>query len=98
MNSWLKSWAALPGGYMSMSHSMPGMMSDSDMRSVESLQGRNFDKQFLTMMVDYHKGAIAMARDELKAGKNADALALASSIYVTQVAEVAQMQQLLSRR
>lgn len=90
MKGWLKSWNATSMG--AMSHDMGGMMSDSNMASLASTNGAEFDKKFLTMMMNHHDGAIDMATSELESGENADALALATSIYVTQQAQVKQMQ------
>lgn len=77
-------------------HSMAGMMSASDMDALAGMSGAEFDKTFLTMMTEHHTGAIAMAKDELRTGQNADALALATSIQITQQAEVAEMKALLN--
>lgn len=103
MNGWLTSWNAGAGQSsnsmdMNDGHSMnmgDGMMSRSDMTQLATLSGASFDKQFLTMMIGHHNGAITMAQDELKKGKSADALALATSITLTQQAQVTQMRDLL---
>jgi uncharacterized protein (DUF305 family) len=47
------------------------------------------------MMQQHHAGAVAMAQAELANGQNAQALALAASIIVTQTAEIGQMQAML---
>ena len=93
MNGWIKSW----GGSLNTSHSSmsDGMMTDSDMSDLTEMSGTDFDHAFLTMMIQHHEGAIAMAENELEQGVNADALALAASIQMTQHAQVTQMQSLL---
>lgn len=90
MTSWLTSWnKSTSTGGMQMGHSsMPGSMSDADMSKLEGLRGSAFDKQFLTMMIAHHNGAIAMAQTELSKGQYSDALGLAASIEVTQQAQV----------
>lgn len=105
MNTWLAAWGAnmssessmagMDHGSMSDGSSMTGMMSEADMTALEGMSGAEFDKNFLTMMTAHHTGAISMAEDELKNGKNADALALATSIQVSQQAEVNEMKALL---
>lgn len=100
MKSWLTSWnkptamESMPG----MDHgSMNGMMSDADMKELEAMKGKEFDKMFAEMMIDHHNGAIAMAKDEQKNGKNADAKKMAGDIVKGQSAEVEQLQSILDR-
>ena len=52
-------------------------------------------KQWLTMMVAHHTGAIAMATKEIQSGKSPEAKALAESIVTAQKAEIATMNKLL---
>lgn len=94
MSGWLDDWGT-SGDMSSMSHGMDGMMSAGDMKSLANSSGAAFDKLFLQMMIQHHSGAIKMAKGELRGGKNAEALALASSIQVTQQAEIHQMRDLL---
>ncbi|WP_423203138.1 DUF305 domain-containing protein [Krasilnikovia cinnamomea] len=104
MNGWLVSWGQptpMPGmsGGMAMpgiSHGpMAGMMSQQDMKALEAASGAAFDKQFLTMMIGHHQGAITMAQQEQAQGSNPDAKALAAKIVTDQQAEIATMQDLL---
>lgn len=100
MTGWLKSWnkptaaASMPG----MDHgSGGGMMSDADMEHLTSMKGAEFDKMFAEMMVEHHNGAISMAQDEQKNGKNADAVKMAGAIVEGQSAEVKQLQGIADR-
>ncbi|MFD8231652.1 DUF305 domain-containing protein [Streptomyces sp. NPDC059696] len=100
MKSWLTSWnkptamESMPG----MDHgSMNGMMSDADMKELQAMKGKEFDKMFAEMMIDHHNGAIAMAKDEQKNGKNADTKKMAGDIVKGQSAEVEQLQSILDR-
>jgi uncharacterized protein (DUF305 family) len=89
MTGWLAAWGRPvepAGGHGG--HSMPGMMSAADMDKLRAAAGAAFDKQFATMMVDHHEGAIEMARDVQKNGSNADVRKLAADIERTQQAEV----------
>ena len=102
MTGWLKAWGKEAtggsGGMDGMDHgsgSMPGMMDDDQMKSLDSADGASFDQMFLTMMMAHHQGAIEMAKTEQTAGKNADAIALAKKIEVDQTAELAQMKDIL---
>jgi uncharacterized protein (DUF305 family) len=74
----------------------PGMMSNSDMGMLNHSHGRSWDDMFLTMMIAHHRGAIAMAEQELEDGTNPDALALAQKIITAQRAEIATMKELLA--
>ncbi|GLZ57220.1 DUF305 domain-containing protein [Micromonospora sp. NBRC 107095] len=85
--------SAMPG----MDHGMPGMMSDADMTRLSAASGRDFDRQFLTMMIAHHEGAITMARTEAAQGANSDAKALAGRIATTQQTEIDTMKTLLAR-
>jgi uncharacterized protein (DUF305 family) len=98
MSGWLKSWgkpvpAEMSG--MDMSGSMPGMMSNKDMTTLEGSSGADFDRMFLTMMIQHHEGAIEMAKTEQSSGKSAEAIALAKKIESAQTAEIATMQKML---
>ncbi|MEU6072911.1 DUF305 domain-containing protein [Micromonospora sp. NPDC047074] len=101
MSGWLTAWgrpAQSPGAEMPhMDHGMPGMMSDADMTKLAAASGREFDRQFLTMMIAHHEGAITMARDELARGMNAEAKALAEQIVSSQQAEIDTMRKILGR-
>ncbi|GAA0371319.1 DUF305 domain-containing protein [Actinoallomurus spadix] len=95
MTGWLKTWGASmpsPGGM----HMGEGMMSDQDMKKLDSLSGKAFDKAFLQMMIQHHQGAITMAKTEQAQGSNADAKALAGSIITSQSAEITTMRNLLN--
>ncbi|MGJ0118289.1 DUF305 domain-containing protein [Williamsia sp. MIQD14] len=92
----LRAWGEPePSGSMA-GHSMRGMMSDSDMTELRSLSGQAFDERWLTMMIDHHSGAIAMARTEVDEGLDPDSIALARSIIDSQQAELTRMRAMLA--
>jgi uncharacterized protein (DUF305 family) len=102
MNGWLTAWgkpAPMPSasGGMDMGHAMPGLMSDADMTKLTASTGAAFDKQFLTMMIGHHEGAITMAQEESAKGSNRDAKALAQKIVADQQAEITTMKGILAR-
>jgi uncharacterized protein (DUF305 family) len=95
MNGWLAAWgASMPSGDMRMGD---GMMSAKEMKNLEGLSGRPFDKAFLTMMIKHHQGALTMAKAEQANGMSAEAKNLASKILTSQSAEIAKMQSLLKK-
>ena len=95
MNGWLTAWGR-PTDMSGMGMTMPGMMTDADMKKLMNAKGAGFDKQFLTMMISHHEGAIAMAQQEAAQGTNADAVALAKKVVTDQRAEIAKMRQMLA--
>ncbi|CAM5243303.1 DUF305 domain-containing protein [Streptomyces aurantiogriseus] len=100
MQGWLKSWnkpTAAESGHGMDHGSGDGMMSDADMEHLKGMKGAEFDKMFADMMIEHHNGAISMAKDEQKNGKNADAVKMAGDIVEGQSAEVKQLQSILDR-
>jgi uncharacterized protein (DUF305 family) len=103
MRSWLKSWdkpESMPGmdhGGAEHHSGMPGMMSDEDMEKLKKAKGRAFDRMFAQMMIDHHKGAITMAEDEQKDGRNVTAKKLADKIIKAQTVEISAMNKILDR-
>lgn len=102
MTGWLKAWdeevtAPMDHGSMDDMDSMgEGMMSGQDMADLEKASGAEFDRMFLTMMIEHHEGAITMAKKEQSKGKNPDAIALATQIQSAQTDEIKLMKGLLS--
>lgn len=98
MSRWLTTWGKpvpekMDG--MDMSGSMPGMMSTEDMDKLMNASGAEFDRMFLRMMIEHHRGAIEMAKIEQADGQFPDAIALAEGIEAAQTTEIATMQGLL---
>lgn len=99
MTGWLTAWGQ-PTGPSGMGHtmgSMPGMMSDEDMTALMGMSGSTFDRQFLTMMIGHHQGAVQMAQTEETQGANPDAKVLAAKIVADQVTEISQMRHLITQ-
>ena len=104
LTSWLEDWGAevpsdsMGHGDMGHGHSssdMSGMMTAEDMSMLEDANGMEFDRTFLTMMIEHHDGAVGMAQTEVADGENPDAIAMAEQIITTQKAEIEQMQNML---
>ncbi|NJP31099.1 DUF305 domain-containing protein [Micromonospora thermarum] len=102
MSGWLTAWGRpVPSSSADMphmDHGMPGMMSEADMRKLAAASGRDFDRQFLTMMVAHHEGAITMAQAELSEGVNPQAKDLAQEIISGQQVEIEMMRKILDRQ
>ncbi|NYF56642.1 DUF305 domain-containing protein [Micromonospora purpureochromogenes] len=101
MTGWLTAWGRpVPSGSSAgghHDHGMPGMMSDDDMAKLAAASGQEFDRQFLTMMIAHHQGAITMAKEEIASGANADAKAMAQQIVTAQESEIDTMRKILAR-
>lgn len=100
MSGWLTGWGEpVPSRSMSGmdmdSMDMGGMMSEQDMSRLGDATGAEFDRMWLTMMVRHHRGAVAMAKTELRDGQNEDAKQLARAIVDGQSEEIATMNALL---
>jgi uncharacterized protein (DUF305 family) len=98
MSGWLTSWGKpVPEDMsgMDMGGSMPGMMSMADLDKLAKAKGAAFDKQFLTMMIAHHEGAITMARTQIGKGRSPQAVAMARKVVTDQNAEITTMRALL---
>ncbi|MFE9483700.1 DUF305 domain-containing protein [Streptomyces spororaveus] len=102
MSGWLNAWGEkVPTGVSmdGMGHGdgsgMPGMMDDQDMDRLGNARGNAFDTMFLTMMIEHHEGAIAMAETEKQQGSSGPAKALADDIITSQTAEITHMRTML---
>ncbi|GAB3528256.1 DUF305 domain-containing protein [Arthrobacter monumenti] len=103
MSNWLKAWdEPVPVGGHGMGHdmggdgkAMEGMLSAEQLEELEAVQGTEAERLFLKQMIEHHKGAIAMAKQEIQQGSNPAAVELAEDIVSAQKAEIGKMQQLL---
>ena len=107
MTGWLQGWGqavpattSMAGGGHDMTNMsgmmMDGMMSDADMKRLESSTGTAFDRLWLELMIQHHEGAVRMSQDELADGKNPDTKALAQAIITSQQSEITKMNALLA--
>ena len=58
-----------PAPSATMEHAMDGMMTPAQMEKLRTLRGPDFDREWLTMMIAHHKGAIMMAQEEIEIGQ-----------------------------
>lgn len=79
---------------------MPGMLTQEQIDELEEARGNDFDRLFLTYMIQHHSGAITMV-DELfgtdGAGQDEAAFKMASDINVDQITEIARMKKMLNK-
>ncbi|BBY16975.1 DUF305 domain-containing protein [Mycolicibacterium litorale] len=74
-----------------------GMMSETDMAALQNAQGAEASRLFLTQMIEHHKGAITMARQEIDNGQFPAAVDMARNIVSSQQAEIDRMQAMLDK-
>lgn len=87
----------MPGGAHEML--MPGMLTDAQMRQLDQAGGPEFDRLFLTFMIQHHRGAVAMVRQlfgSYGAAQDEIVFKLASDINVDQTTEIARMERMLA--
>jgi uncharacterized protein (DUF305 family) len=92
---WLLQWGQNPNADHSMHGTMPGMVDQTTIDKLQTLNGPDFDKLWLQSMISHHQGAIEMAQAEIEHGQNPDAIGMAKSIITAQQAEIDQMKQML---
>jgi uncharacterized protein (DUF305 family) len=91
-----------PEAHAGMDHSMmhmPGMLSQAQLDSLDAARGPEFDRLFLTYMIQHHKGAIVMVNELFAtpgAGQDEPTFRLASNIYADQTTEIARMEKMLA--
>ena len=73
-----------------------GMDMEMDMSGLEAASGAEFDRMWLEMMTEHHRGAVEMSETEIADGQNADAIALAEKIVEDQTAEIEEMETILT--
>lgn len=77
---------------------MPGMLTEEQIQELDQAMGADFDRLFLTYMIQHHRGAVTMVDDLFSVnGAAQDGLAfkLASDISVDQLTEIARMESML---
>ena len=77
---------------------MPGMLTDEQMKQLDQARGPEFDRLFLTFMIQHHRGAVEMVKTLFGTnGAAQDELVFkfASDVNVDQTTEIARMQRML---
>lgn len=78
---------------------MPGMLTDAQMQQLDQARGTDFDRLFLTLMLQHHRGAVTMVQalfGTYGAAQDETVFKLASDINVDQSTEIARMQRMLT--
>ena len=77
---------------------MPGMLTEEQMKQLDAARGTEFDRLFLTFMVQHHRGAIQMVEKlfgTAGAGQDEIVFKFANDVQVDQSTEIDRMMQML---
>lgn len=95
MEAWRDQWYQFKLDAINMK--LPGMadsmrrMVGKEMDKLENAEGKEFDEQFLEMMIPHHRGAVLMAKDALEKAEHTEIKKTAENIISSQEAEIEQM-------
>jgi len=90
-----------PSGDMPGMHLMPGMLTPEQMEALRNAKDTEFDRLFLTGMIQHHNGALTMVKDLFDtagAGQDAELFDFATDADNTQRAEIRIMQAMLEKK
>ncbi|MBI3791879.1 MAG: DUF305 domain-containing protein [Gemmatimonadetes bacterium] len=78
---------------------MPGMLTPAQMAALDAARGPDFDRLFLSGMIQHHNGAIGMVKDLLShegAAQDRSVFKFAADVNVDQTTEVERMRKMLA--
>lgn len=83
--------SSMPGMAMP---SMPGMLTDAQLKELDAARGTEFDRLFLTFMMQHHRGAVTMVKTLFSsrgAGQDETVFKFANDVEVDQSTEIKRM-------
>jgi uncharacterized protein (DUF305 family) len=78
---------------------MPGMLTESQLKQLDAARSKEFDRLFLTLMIQHHRGAVTMVKDLFDtygAAQDVTVFKLASDVSADQTTEIERMQKMLA--
>jgi uncharacterized protein (DUF305 family) len=84
---------------MDMFMAMPGMLTEEQMKRLDAARGVEFDRLFLTFMIQHHRGAITMVDtlfNTAGAGQDEIVFKFANDVQADQSTEIDRMEQMLA--
>jgi uncharacterized protein (DUF305 family) len=78
---------------------MPGMLTPAQMKELDAARGQEFDRLFLTFMIQHHSGAVSMVKDlfgSYGAAQDELVFKFANDVNVDQTTEIARMRKMLA--
>jgi len=76
---------------------MPGMLTQTQMQQLDAARDTEFDRLFLTLMIQHHRGAVSMVKDlfaSTGAAQEETVFKFASDVNVDQTTEIARMERM----
>jgi uncharacterized protein (DUF305 family) len=108
MQQWLRARGeTVPDGEPSHAHTMPGMshatlmpgmLTPEQLAELDAARGADFDRLFLTFMIQHHQGAATMVEDLFASnggGQDEDIFKFASDVFADQTSEIDRMYSML---
>jgi uncharacterized protein (DUF305 family) len=99
MKEWLtERRQAVPDDAQAHALMMPGMLTAAQLAQLDDARGREFERLFLTFMIQHHRGALQMVEELFRspgAGQDPDIFRFATDVDADQRDEIFVMQQLL---
>ncbi len=99
MQQWLRANSQTAPDTSSWRHmQMAGMLTAEQLAELDAAKGVEFDRKFLTYMIQHHQGALTMVKDLFAAplaAQDVDVSVFANDVVVVQTAEIAVMHQML---
>ncbi len=89
------------GAAMDHSAHMPGMLTAEQLAQLAAARGAEFDRLFLTFMIQHHEGAIVMVRKLFASpgsGQDVNVFLFASEVEADQTTEIDRMRRMLSNK
>jgi uncharacterized protein (DUF305 family) len=78
---------------------MPGMLTPAQMKELDGARGKEFDRLFLTFMIQHHSGAVSMVKDlfgTYGAAQDELVFKFAKDVNVDHTTEIARMRKMLA--
>ncbi len=91
--------AMMPMAGMDHDMVMPGMLTSSQMTKLDKARGPEFDRLFLTFMIQHHRGAVSMVETLFNtqgAAQDETVFKLASDVHVDQATEIDRMERMIA--
>ena len=100
MQEWLRRYQQMAPDTSSWhTMTMAGMLTDAQIKSLDAAKGVDFDRAFLTYMIQHHEGALQMVKDLFaspRGGQEVDVNVFANDVVAVQTAEIGVMRQMLA--
>jgi uncharacterized protein (DUF305 family) len=78
---------------------MPGMLTPPQLTQLDGAKGKEFDRLYLTFMIQHHEGALKMVKDLFaapNAAQDVDVSVFANDVHTVQTAQIGVMRQMLN--